>query len=132
MRMRTPLSASMTKMDGSETFLISRWQEETMDVVITMMLTTILYVESFSEQILYFSIQVYLVTGGYFFDLGDNHNMKFLDTTEVLIKDAISWNVIKNLPQPMAKMGSISFQNKIYMIGIRDATFGGFAMDGFF
>ena len=130
--MRTQLLASMTKMDGSETFLISRGREETMDVVITMMVQTISYVKSFSEHILYVSIQVYLVTGGYFSDIDNHNNMIFLDSTEVLIKDAISWNVIKNLPQPMAKMGSISFQNKIYMIGIRDATFGGFAMDGFF
>ena len=117
--MRMKLSASMTKMDGSETFLISRGREETMDVVITMMVQTISYVKSFSEHILYVSIQVYLVTGGYFSDIDNHNNMIFLDSTEVLIKDAISWNVIKNpLPQPMAKMGIISFQNKIFMIGI--------------
>ena len=81
-----------------------------MDVVITLMVPTILYVESFPEQILYFSIQVYLVTGGYF-GTGDNYNytMTFHDSTEVLIKDANSWNVIKNpLPQPMANIGMIS------------------------
>ena len=57
------------------------------------------------------------MTGGY--SQYDNHNMKFLDSTEVLVKDGISWNVIKNpLPQPMAKMAIISFQNKIFMIGM--------------
>ena len=85
------------------------------------MVQTILYVESFSEQILYFSIQVYLVTGGYFLS-GDSQTMKFRDSTEILIKDAIGWNVINVLPQPMAMIGGISFQNKIFMIGIRDDT----------
>ena len=120
---RSKLSASMTKMDGSETFLISRSREGTMDVVITLIVPTILYVESFSEQILNFSIQVYLVTGGYYTIYSGNTKLQVLDSTEVLIKDAISWNVIKNLlPKPMANFGIISFQNKIFMIGIRDDT----------
>ena len=74
----------------------------------------------FSEQILNFSFQVYLVTGGYF-TVSGNKKLHVLDSTEVLIKDAISWNVITNLlPQPMANFGIISFQNKIFIIGIRD------------
>ena len=77
----------------------------------------------FSEQILNFSIQVYLVTGGYYTIYSGNTKLQVLDSTEVLIKDAISWNVIKNLlPKPMANFGIISFQNKIFMIGIRDDT----------
>ena len=95
-----------------------------MDVVITLIVPTILYVESFSEQILYFPLQVYLVTGGWdFLSIDKNNAITYLDSTEVLIKDAISWKVITQytLPQPMARIGGISFQNKIFMIGIREA-----------
>ena len=62
-----------------------------------------------------------MVTGGYFFT--SDFVTTYLDSTEVLIKDAFSWKVLKKkpLPQPMAKMGIISFQNKIFMIGIREA-----------
>ena len=76
-------------------------------------------------QILYFPIQVYLVTGGYFLNMEIYKDVIYLDSTEVLMKDAMSWRVITKytLPQPMAWIGGISFQNKIFMIGMRDDKF---------
>ena len=68
-----------------------------------------------------------MVTGGYFFT--SDFVTTYLDSTEVLIKDAFSWKVLKKkpLPQPMAKMGIISFQNKIFIIGIGMIPSGAFS-----
>ena len=65
---------------------------------------------------------MYLVTGGSFFNsdnFRDDYLVTYLDSTEVLVKDAFSWEILTKapLPQPMTNLGKVSFQNKIFMIG---------------
>ena len=60
---------------------------------------------------------MYLVAGGYFYQ--DNANVVFLDSTEIMVKEKIGWEVLQKhpLPHPMKDLRGISLRNKIFMIG---------------
>ena len=57
------------------------------------------------------------MAGGYFYQ--DNANVVFLDSTEIMVKEKIGWEVLQKhpLPHPMKDLRGISIQNKVFMIG---------------
>ena len=58
------------------------------------------------------------MTGGSRFDF-DHDAIVYIDTTEIMVSEETGWNIIQeaSLPHSMSMSGSISINNKIFLIG---------------